>query len=128
MPNVPKLSWTQAAVILGSFACVIVLAVLKVELTAFLAFAVAVLIGIGVVQNRETKTEVSEVRAQTNGTNTKLVAAAMIALAHTPSSDADRILALLTDAGVLPTAPPPALPAGIPTQREPIDVDATPVP
>lgn len=123
MPNVPKLTKEQMFVILGAFAVVGILAALKVELTAFLAFAGLVLVGVGVIQQTSTKAEVTEVKANTNGTNTKLVAAVMVALAHTPASDADRILTMLTDAGVLPSQQPRELvtvPA-VPAQRESVE-------
>ena len=128
MPSVPKLSWGQVAVILGAFAMVGLLAWMKVELTAFLAFAGLVLVGVGVVQQSNTKDAVTEVKQQTNGNNQKLVdallsdrdqmrAAMLQALAYMPPEHAPKILEALS---AIATPPPRELVAAavVPAQRE----------
>ena len=128
MPNVPKLSWTQVTVILGTFAVVGLLAWLKIELTAFLAFAGLVLVGVGVVQNNTTKEAVTEVKQQTNGNNQKLVdalladrdqmrAAMLQALAYMPPEHAPKILEALES---IAKPPPRELVAAavVPAQRD----------
>lgn len=131
MPSVPKLSWGQVAVILGAFAVVGLLAALKVELTAFLAFAGLVLVGVGVVQQNNTKDAVTEVKQQTNGNNQKLVdalladrdqmrAAMLQALAYMPPEHAPKVIEALQAIAV----PPPrelVSAAVIPAPREPIE-------
>lgn len=128
MPSVPKLSWTQVTVILGTFAVVGLLAWLKIEITAFLAFAGLVLVGVGVIQNNTTKDAVTEVKQQTNGNNQKLVdalladrdqmrAAMLQALAYMPPEHAPKILDALS---AIATPPPRELVAAavVPAQRE----------
>lgn len=127
MPTVPKLSWGQVSVILGAFAMVGILAWMKVELTAFLAFAGLVLVGVGVVQNNTTKDAVTEVKAQTNGNNQRLVdalladrdqmrAAMLQALAYMPPEHAPKILEALE---AIAKPPPRELVAAVvPAPRE----------
>lgn len=122
MPNMPKLSTQQMAVILGAFAVIALLAYLKVDATVFAGFAGLVLVGAGVVHQAGTKDEVKEVKTQVNGNNQRLVSALMVALAHTPADKAPEVLAMLQAGGALPTAPPPS----IPSPREPVDAEYVP--
>lgn len=127
MANVPKLSWTQVAVVLGTFAVVGLLAWLKIDLAAFLSFAALVLVGVGVMQNNTTKDAVTEVKQQTNGNNQKLVdalladrdqmrAAMLQALAYMPPEHAPKILDALA---AIATPPPRELvAASVPAPRE----------
>lgn len=126
MANVPKLSWTQVAVVLGTFAVVGLLAWLKIDLAAFLSFAALVLVGVGVMQNNTTKDAVTEVKQQTNGNNQKLVdalladrdqmrAAMLQALAYMPPEHAPKILDALS---AIATPPPRELVAVVPAPRE----------
>jgi hypothetical protein len=128
MPNVPKLSWTQVAVVLGTFAVVGLLAWMKIELTAFLSFAALVLVGVGVMQTNTTKDAVTEVKQQTNGNNQKLVdalladrdqmrAAMLQALAYMPPEHAPKILDALES---IAKPPPRELVAAavVPAQRD----------
>lgn len=117
MPNMPKVSREQMWIILGVLVIVGVLAALKVELTPFFGFAGLILIGIGVVHQTNTKSEVAEVKTQVNGNNQRLVSAVMVALAHTPADKAPEVLAQLGLSGALPGGAPPA----IPSPREPVD-------
>lgn len=124
MPAMPKLSTQQAVVILGAFAVVAILALLKADATVFIGFAGLVLVGAGVVHQAGTKDEVKEVKTQVNGNNQRLVTALMVALAHTPADKAPEVLAMLQAGGALPA--PPREPH-IPSPREPVDVEAVPV-
>jgi hypothetical protein len=119
--NVPKLSKEQMFVILGAFAVVGILAWLKVELTAFLAFAGLILVGVGVIQQSNTKAEVAEVKTQTNGNNQRLIdalltdkarndAALLQALAYMPPEHAPRIAEWLAS-GAAQAAAERAVPA-----------------
>lgn len=138
MPSVPKLSWGQVSVILGAFAMVGVLAWLKIDLTAVLAFVGLVLVGAGVIQQSSTKDAVTEVKQQTNGNNQRLIdalladrdqmrAAMLQALAYMPPEHAPKILEALAP---IATPPPRELVSAaiVPAQREPLDVESTALP
>lgn len=134
MPTMPKLTTQQTVVILGAFAVVGILAWLKVDLTAFLAFAAVVLAGAGVVTSVTTKNDlkgdVQVVKEQTNGTNTRLTdalladraakdRALMLALAHVPPEHAPKIIEALQTVDGLWSVPAPRLPD--PAEYESVD-------
>lgn len=122
MPNMPRVSTQQAAIVLGILAVIAVMAAMKVNLDGFIAFAVLLLGAIGLATQLNTKGEVQTVKEQTNGNNTRLVdalladraskdAALSIALAHLDPVYAPQVIAALQ-------AVPPAA-ALIPVQRQP---------